>query len=107
SARDPLPGRTAVPRGEVAILVSTPEETYRATMQVQTPEDGPATLIITQQGLGCGARMWLTLNGSIRATAVLDAQDVSQLASKLQMESGTDERTQHRVTSTGDTDRAR
>jgi hypothetical protein len=75
-------------------------------MQVQTSKDGPATLIITQQGLGCAARMWLTLNGSIRATAVLDAQDASQLASKLRMESGTDERTQHRVTRTGDANRA-
>ncbi|MGH3769305.1 MAG: hypothetical protein ACRDS0_02140 [Pseudonocardiaceae bacterium] len=85
--------------------MSTPEETYRATMRVQTPEDGPATLIITRQGVGRAARMWLTLDGSIRATAVLDAQDVDQLASKLQMESGTDERTQKR--STGGADRAR
>lgn len=86
-------------------MVSTPEETYRATMRVQTPEDGPSTLIITRQGRGRAARMWLTLNGSIRATAVLDAQEVSQLTSKLRMESGTDERTQNRVT--GDADRAR
>lgn len=85
--------------------VSTPEETYRATMRVQTPEDGPTTLIITQQGLGRAARVWLTLEGSIRATAVLDAHAVSQLASKLQRESGTDERTQNRFT--GDTDHPR
>jgi hypothetical protein len=67
-------------------------------MQVQTPEDGPATLIVTRQGHGGAARMWLTLDGSIRATAVLDDQDVNQLASKLRMESGTDERTQNRST---------
>ena len=72
--------------------MSTPDETYRTTMCVQTPEDGPATLIITRQGLGRDARVWLTMNGSIRATAVLDNQQVSQLTSKLRTEAGTDER---------------
>ncbi|MGH3598959.1 MAG: hypothetical protein ACRDRO_22445 [Pseudonocardiaceae bacterium] len=71
--------------------MSTPDETYRTTMQVQALEDGPATLIITRQGLGRDARMWLTLHGSIRATAVLDDQQVSRLTSKLRSESGIDD----------------
>lgn len=64
--------------------MSTPDETYRTTMQVRTPEHGNATLIVTRQGRGRAARTWLTLNGSIRATAVLDDQQVSELTSKLQ-----------------------
>jgi len=50
-----------------------------------------ATLIITRQGLGREARVWLTMHGSIRATAVLDDQQVSQLTSKLRTEPGTAE----------------
>lgn len=59
--------------------MSTPYETYRTTMQIQTPEHGPATLIITRQG----SRTWLTLDGSIRTTAILTDQLVSELTSKL------------------------
>ena len=63
--------------------MSTPDETYRATMQVRTPEHEKATLIVTRQGLGRAARTWLTLDGSIRTTAVLDDQQLSELTSKL------------------------
>lgn len=63
--------------------MSTPDETYRATMQVRTPEHEKATLIVTRQGLGHAARTWLTLDGSIRTTAVLDDQQLSELTSKL------------------------
>jgi hypothetical protein len=59
--------------------VSTPDETYRATMRVQTPEHGPATLIVARQG----SRTWLTLKGSIRSTAVLTDQQVAELTTKL------------------------
>ncbi len=66
--------------------MSTPYETYRTTMRIQTPEHGPATLIITRQG----SRTWLTLDGSIRTTAVLTDttavltdQQVSELTAKL------------------------
>ena len=63
--------------------MSTLDETYRTTMQVQTPEHGKATLIVTRQGLGCAARTWLTLAGSIRTTVVLDDHQVSELTCKL------------------------
>lgn len=66
-------------------------------MRVQTPEDGPSTLIITRQGLGRDARIWLTLDGPIRATVALDDQQASQL----RVASGTDEWTRDRFTSTG------
>ncbi len=43
--------------------MSTPDETYRATMQVQTPENGKATLIITfprvSDRLGFGEQAWV------------------------------------------------
>lgn len=63
--------------------MSTPDETYRATMQVRTPDHEKTTLIVTRQGLGCSARTWLTLDGSIRTTAVLDDTQVSELTTKL------------------------
>ncbi|HEY2764285.1 MAG TPA: hypothetical protein VGJ13_09780 [Pseudonocardiaceae bacterium] len=66
--------------------MSTPDETYRATMQVRTPEHEKATLIITRQGLGRAARTWLTLDGSIRTTAVLDDQQVNELRRTLRTE---------------------
>lgn len=68
--------------------MSTPDKTYRATMQVRTPEREKATLIITRQGLGRAARTWLTLDGAIRTTAVLDDQQVSELTRKLSREEG-------------------
>ncbi|MGH3931632.1 MAG: hypothetical protein ACRDTF_16860 [Pseudonocardiaceae bacterium] len=68
--------------------VSTPDETYRATMRVQTPEHGAATLIVTRQGLGSSKRTWLTLDGSIKATAVLDDKQLSELTGKLHADGG-------------------
>lgn len=59
--------------------MSTADETYRATMRVQTPEDGPSTLIVTRQG----SRTWLSLGGSIQTTAVLTGQQVTELTTKL------------------------
>lgn len=66
--------------------MSTPDETYRAVMPVRTPEHEKATLIITRQGRGRAARVWLTLDGSIRTTAVLDDQQVSELTRRLRGE---------------------
>jgi len=66
--------------------MSTPDETYRATIQVRTPENEKVTLIVTRQGLGRAARMWLTLDGSIRTTAVLDDQQVNDLIRRLRRE---------------------
>ena len=63
--------------------MSTPEETYRTTMQVRTPQGEKATLIITRQGLGRAGRMWLTLDGAVRTTAVLDDAQVNELTTKL------------------------
>jgi hypothetical protein len=68
--------------------MSTPDETYRATIEVRTPEREKATLIITRQGIGRAARTWLTLDGAIRTTAVLDDQQVNELTSTLRAAPG-------------------
>ncbi len=55
------------------------EETFRGTLAARTPEPTvPATLIVTRQGLGRAALVWLTLAGSIRCTAVL-SDDLGEL----------------------------
>ncbi len=56
------------------------EETYRGTLTARVPDgDEQATVILTRQGLGHSARTWLTLAGSIRATAVLTSDQVDEL----------------------------
>lgn len=57
------------------------EETYRGTLTAGTPEPGVcATVIVTRQGFGRAARVWLTLHGSIRGTAVLCDDQADELA---------------------------
>jgi hypothetical protein len=63
--------------------MSTPDETFRATMRGRTPEGEPSTLIITRQGLGHAGRAWLTFNGAIKTTVVLTDQQAVQLAGLL------------------------
>ncbi len=54
------------------------DETYRAVITVRTPDPKVATtVIVTRQGLGKAGRTWVTLHGSIRATAVLTDDEVS------------------------------
>lgn len=59
--------------------VSTPDETFRATMRGRTPEGEPTTLIVTRQGLGRAGRTWLTFDGAITTTAVLTDQETERL----------------------------
>lgn len=59
---------------------STPDEIFRAALPARTPADEPATLIITRQGLGRAARVWLTFNGAMKTTAVLTDSETAQLA---------------------------
>jgi biotin-(acetyl-CoA carboxylase) ligase len=63
--------------------MSTPDETFRATMRGQTPDGEPATVIVTRQGLGRDGRAWLTFNGAIKTTVVLTDQEAEQLAGLL------------------------
>jgi hypothetical protein len=50
---------------------STRDETFRGVMQVRTPDGDTATVIVTRQGLGAAARVWLTFSGAIKTTAVM------------------------------------
>ncbi|HWR47069.1 MAG TPA: hypothetical protein VN327_05550 [Pseudonocardiaceae bacterium] len=63
--------------------MSTPDETFRATLRVQTPEGEPTTLIVRRQGLGRAGRVWLTGNGGIKTTVMLTSQEAEQLAGLL------------------------
>lgn len=58
--------------GEVG---STPDETFRASLHAGTPEDGPATLVVTRQGLGRAGRVWLMLGGATVATTLVLTDD--------------------------------
>jgi hypothetical protein len=64
------------------------DETYRAAMRVDTPEHGPATLLILRRGLGRSARTWLVFEGAIRATAVLPDPQIGELTAHLHATEG-------------------
>lgn len=55
------------------------DEAYRAILIGKDPEGGDHTIIVTRQG---GA-VWLTLAGSIRATAVLRGPRVEEVVTML------------------------
>jgi hypothetical protein len=48
-------------------------------VQGRTPSGESATVIITRQGLGSDARVWLTFDGAIKTTTVLTDQKVAEL----------------------------
>ena len=50
---------------------ATRDETFRGVMQLRTPDGETATVIVTMQGLGDAARVWLTFNGAIKTTVVM------------------------------------
>lgn len=58
---------------------STPDEVFRATLRTRTPEGVFATLIVTRQGLGRAGRVWVTFDGAIKTTAVMNDPDTEQL----------------------------
>lgn len=62
---------------------STSDEVYRGTVRARTPEGAFATLIVTRQGLGRAGRTWLTFDGAIKTTAVMDRADAAQLVDLL------------------------
>lgn len=60
------------------------DERFRTTVQARTADTGSSsTVIVTRQGFGRQARCWLTLNGSIRCTAVFTDEEAIELASAL------------------------
>ncbi len=58
---------------------STPEETFRGTLQGRTPEGRQSTVIVTRQGLGSGGRVWLTFHGAIKATVAMTDRQTAEL----------------------------
>jgi hypothetical protein len=59
--------------------MSTPNETFRATMRGRTPAGEPTTLIVTRQGMGHAGRTWPTFDGAIKTTVELTDQEAEQL----------------------------
>lgn len=59
------------------------DETFRGTLRVRNPDAEPATLIVTRQGSGRAAKVWVTFDGGWVSTAVLDHQETAQLADLL------------------------
>lgn len=62
---------------------STPDEMFRATLRIRTPEGEFATLIVTRQGLGRAGRTWVTFDGAIKTTAVMSDQETGHLVELL------------------------
>ncbi|MGH3933373.1 MAG: hypothetical protein ACRDS1_00070 [Pseudonocardiaceae bacterium] len=58
---------------------STPDETFRGRLAGRTVEGGLATVIVTRQGLGRDARVWLTFHGAIQTTVVLTNPEAAEL----------------------------
>jgi hypothetical protein len=56
---------------------------FRATLRTRTPEGALATVIVTRQGLGRAGRIWLTFDGAIKTTAVMDDPEARHLADLL------------------------
>jgi hypothetical protein len=63
--------------------VSTPHETFRATLPTTTPDEEQATVIVTRQGQGSERRVWLTFSGGWVTTAVMTDEDAERLVQLL------------------------
>ena len=59
--------------------MSTPHEAFRATLLTSTPDGERATVIITRQGQGLDARVWVTFSGAWVTTAVMTDADAECL----------------------------
>jgi hypothetical protein len=58
---------------------STPDETFRGVLRGHTVQHGSATVIVTRQGLGTAARIWLTFDGAIKTTVVMTDAETTAL----------------------------
>jgi hypothetical protein len=76
---DPTESPSPYVRAGVIRSGSTPVETFRGVMQGRTPDGGTATVIVTRQGLGPDARVWLTFGGAIQTTVVMTKGDTGVL----------------------------
>ena len=62
---------------------STPAEVYRAVFQGRTPSGESNTVIITRQGMGRDARVWLTFCGALKTTVVMTDDEASRFCELL------------------------
>ncbi len=62
---------------------STPTEMFRAVFPGRTPDGEANTLIVTRQGQGQAARVWLTFVGALRTTVALTDPEAEQVAKLL------------------------
>ncbi len=58
---------------------STSAEVFRGVLQGRTVEGDSATVIVTRQGLGIDARVWLTFDGAIKTTVVMTDAETGEL----------------------------
>ena len=66
-----------------SMSASLSDETFRGTMRGRTPDGDPSTVIVTRQGLGSAARVWLTFHGAIKTTVVMTNPETMQLCELL------------------------
>jgi hypothetical protein len=59
--------------------MSTPHETFRATLPTSTPDGDRATVIVTRQGQGSDGRVWVTFSGAWVTTAMMTDTDAECL----------------------------
>lgn len=59
---------------------STADETFRGTVRdVATSDCGPATVIVTRQGVGRSGRVWLTTGAAMPSTVILTDDQADKL----------------------------
>jgi len=59
---------------------TTPYESYRAVMVACTPDGDDTEVVVTRQDVpGSHARVWLSVHGTLQATACLDGAAVREL----------------------------
>ena len=63
--------------------MSTPHESFRATLPARIADGSDNTLIITRQGRGLAGRVWLTLLHGMSTTVVLTDDETDRLIALL------------------------
>ena len=59
---------------------STPYESYRAVMVARTPDGDDTEVVVTRQDApGSHTRVWLSVHGTLEATACLDGAAIHEL----------------------------
>lgn len=69
---------TWVKRGNTVDLHSE-HERYREVLNLRTPEGEAASVIVTRQGFGCRGRVWLTFQGAIKTTVMMDTEEAENV----------------------------